>query len=76
MMKNHNPLHDQQFNYAVHTITSEMIFIDAVKDLELLANAGHQHSAQYLAELYRQGFRVEKDSAKALHWQEIATLVA
>lgn len=51
-------------------------FQDAVKELEEVAKAGHGKAALFLAELYYQGFRVERDSLKAQYWQKMATLQA
>ena len=53
-----------------------LYFQDAVKQLEDVALAGHGKAAMFLAELYYQGFRVEKDSLKAQYWQNLATLQA
>ncbi|ENV46717.1 hypothetical protein [Acinetobacter brisouii] len=61
---------------AVNTIQSQMNFCDAVTDLEKVAHAGHGKAALFLAELYTQGFRVERDSLKALYWQKLATMKA
>lgn len=61
---------------AVNTIQSEMNFTDAVHELEDAARAGHGKAAMFLAELYFQGFRVERDSLKAQYWQKMATLQA
>ncbi len=61
---------------AVNTIQSEMNFVDAVKELESAARAGHGKAAMFLAELYFQGFRVERDSLKAQYWQKMATMQA
>ena len=70
--------HDLEHLYAdaVNTIQSQMNFADAVKQLEEAARAGHGKAALFLAELYYQGFRVERDSLKAQYWQELATLKA
>ena len=61
---------------AVNTIQSQMNFADAVKQLEEAARAGHGKAALFLAELYYQGFRVERDSLKAQYWQNMATMQA
>ena len=61
---------------AVNTIQSQMNFIDAVTELELAARAGHGKAAMFLAELYYQGFRVERDSYKAQYWEKMATMQA
>lgn len=61
---------------AVNTIQCEMNFIDAVTELETVARAGHGKAALFLAELYYQGFRVERDSLKAQYWKGLATLQA
>lgn len=61
---------------AVNTIQSQMIFVDAVQQLEMAARAGHGKAALFLAELYYQGFRVERDSLKAQYWQNLATMQA
>jgi TPR repeat protein len=61
---------------AVNTIQSQMIFADAVQQLEEVARAGHGKAALFLAELYYQGFRVERDSLKAQYWQNLATMQA
>ena len=61
---------------AVNTIQSHMNFADAVKQLEDVARAGHGKAALFLAELYYQGFRVERDSLKAQYWQNLATMQA
>ena len=61
---------------AVNTIQSQMNFIDAVTELEQAARAGHGKAAMFLAELYYQGFRVERDSLKAQYWQQLATMKA
>ncbi|MCU4521122.1 hypothetical protein KTI62_13240 [Acinetobacter schindleri] len=61
---------------AVNTIQSQMNFSDAVKQLEDAARAGHGKAALFLAELYYQGFRVERDSMKAQYWQNMATMQA
>ena len=61
---------------AVNTIQSQKNFQDAVKELEQVAQAGHGKAALFLAELYFQGFRVERDSLKAQYWQKMATLQA
>ena len=70
--------HDLEHVYAdaVNTIQSQMNFEDAVKQLENVARAGHGKAAMFLAELYYQGFRVERDSLKVQYWQELATLKA
>ena len=70
--------HDLEHLYAdaVNTIQSQMNFVDAVKQLEDAARAGHGKAALFLAELYYQGFRVERDSLKAQDWQNMATLQA
>lgn len=70
--------HDLEHLYAdaVNTIQSQMNFVDAVKQLEDAARAGHGKAALFLAELYYQGFRVERDSLKAQYWQSMATLQA
>jgi len=59
--------HDLEHLYAdaVNTIQSQMNFVDAVKQLEDAARAGHGKAALFLAELYYQGFRVERGSLKA-----------
>ena len=61
---------------AVNTIQSQMIFAEAVQQLEEVARAGHGKAALFLAELYYQGFRVERDSLKAQYWQNLATMQA
>ena len=61
---------------AVNTIQSQMYFADAVKQLVDVARAGHGKAALFLAELYYQGFRVERDSLKAQYWQNLATMQA
>ncbi|CAG69087.1 MULTISPECIES: SEL1-like repeat protein [Acinetobacter] len=61
---------------AVNTIQSQMNFQDAVQQLEEAARAGHGKAALFLAELYYQGFRVERDSMKAQYWQKMATMQA
>ncbi|EPG8192864.1 TPA: hypothetical protein OV732_003434, partial [Acinetobacter baumannii] len=48
----------------------------AVAQLEEVARAGHGKAALFLAELYYQGFRVERDSMKAQYWQKLATMQA
>lgn len=70
--------HDLEHLYAdaVNTIQSQMNFVDAVKQLEDAARAGHGKAALFLAELYYQGFRVERDSLKAQYWQNVATMQA
>ena len=70
--------HDLEHLYAdaVNTIQSQMNFVDAVKQLEDAARAGHGKAALFLAELYYQGFRVERDSLKAQYWKNMATLQA
>lgn len=70
--------HDLEHLYAdaVNTIQSQMNFVDAVKQLEDTARAGHGKAALFLAELYYQGFRVERDSLKAQYWQNMATMQA
>ena len=61
---------------AVNTIQYEMNFSEAVSQLEHAAKAGHGKAAMFLAELYYQGFRVERDSLKAQFWQNLATMRA
>ena len=70
--------HDLEHLYAdaVNTIQSQMNFADAVKQLEEAARAGHGKAALFLAELYYQGFRVERDSLKAQYCQNMATMQA
>ena len=70
--------HDLEHVYAnaVNTIQSQMNFADAVTELEQAARAGHGKAALFLAELYYQGFRVERDSLKAQYWQSMATMQA
>jgi TPR repeat protein len=70
--------HDLERVYAtaVNTIQSQMNFADAVQELEQAARAGHGKAALFLAELYYQGFRVERDSLKAQYWQSMATMQA
>ena len=53
-----------------------MNFAEAVQQLESVARAGHGKAALFLAELYYQGFRVERDSLKAQYWQQLATMKA
>lgn len=67
---------EQLYADAVNTIQSQMNFADAVKQLEEAARAGHGKAALFLAELYYQGFRVERDSLKAQYWQNMATMQA
>ena len=64
------------YTTAVNTIQSQMNFQDAVTQLEEAARAGHGKAALFLAELYYQGFRVERDSMKAQYWQKMATMQA
>jgi TPR repeat protein len=64
------------YSNAVNTIQFEMDFADAVFALEDAARAGHGKAAMFLAELYFQGFRVERDSIKAQYWQKMATMKA
>lgn len=61
---------------AVNTIQFEMNFVEAVKALEETAKAGHGKAAMFLAELYYQGFRVERDSQKAQYWEKMAIMQA
>lgn len=77
-MIKHFKQHDLEHVYAnaVNTIQSQKNFQDAVTALEQVAQAGHGKSALFLAELYYQGFRVERDSMKAQYWQRMATLQA
>ncbi|ENW20514.1 hypothetical protein F4U02_01750 [Acinetobacter haemolyticus] len=77
-MIQHFTQHELEHVYAnaVNTIQSQKNFQDAVKDLEQVAQAGHGKAALFLAELYYQGFRVERDSLKAQYWQKMATLQA
>ncbi len=77
-MMHHVSHHDLEHTYAnaVNTIQSQMNFEDAVKQLEEVARAGHGKAALFLAELYYQGFRVERDSMKAQYWQKMATMKA
>jgi TPR repeat protein len=64
------------YSNAVNTIQYEMHFSDAVSELEHAARSGHGKAAMFLAELYLQGFRVERDSLKAQYWQQMATMQA
>lgn len=64
------------YSDAVTTIQSQMNFQNAVQQLEQAARLGHGKAALFLAELYTQGFRVERDSQKALYWQNLATMKA
>ena len=77
-MIQHFKHHELECLYAttVNTIQSQKTFQDAVKELEQVAQAGHGKAALFLAELYFQGFRVERDSLKAQYWQKMATLQA
>lgn len=70
--------HDLEHAYAdaVNTIQSQMNFVEAVQQLESVARAGHGKAALFLAELYYQGFRVERDSLKAQYWQQLVTMKA
>lgn len=78
MMNNH--LNQQELEHlysnAVTTIQSQMDFQSAVSQLEQAARAGHGKAALFLSELYFQGFRVERDSQKAIYWQNLATMKA
>lgn len=67
---------EHMYSNAVNTIQFEMNFTDAVLELEDAAHAGHGKAAMFLAELYLQGFRVERDSLKAQYWQNMATMQA
>lgn len=67
---------EQLFQHAVHTIQSETIYMDAVKQLENLAHQGHTGAAKFLEQLYRRGFRVEKDSFKAEYWHQLSKAAA
>lgn len=67
---------EHMYSNAVNTIQFEMNFTDAVSELENAARAGHGKAAMFLAELYLQGFRVERDSLKAQYWQNMATMQA
>lgn len=64
------------YSNAVNTIQFEMNFSEAIKELEHAARSGHGKAAMFLAELYLQGFRVERDSMKAQYWQQMATMQA
>lgn len=64
------------YSNAVNTIQYEMNFSNAIDELEQAARAGHGKAALFLAELYLQGFRVERDSLKAQYWQQMATMQA
>lgn len=77
-MIQHFTQHELEHVYvnAVNTIQSQKNFLDAVKELEQVAQAGHGKAALFLAELYYQGFRVERDSLKAQYWQKLATMQA
>ncbi len=77
-MMNQNSHQDLEHVYsnAVNTIQFEMHFSEAVSELEQAARAGHGKAAMFLAELYFQGFRVERDSLKAQYWQKMATMQA
>lgn len=77
-MIQHLSQHELEHIYAnsVNTIQFEMNFADAVKDLEHAARSGHGKAALFLAELYHQGFRVERDSLKAQYWHDLASLQA
>lgn len=77
-MMNHHSQQDLEHVYsnAVNTIQFEMHFSDAVNQLEQAAHAGHGKAAMFLAELYFQGFRVERDSQKGQYWQKMATMQA
>lgn len=77
MMNQLSP-HDLEHVYAnaVNTIQYQMNFAEAVSELESAARAGHGKAALFLAELYYQGFRVERDSLKAQYWQNFATMPA
>jgi TPR repeat protein len=67
---------EQNFANAVNTIHSQMNFTNAIQELEVTARAGHGKAALFLAELYFQGFRVERDLHKAQYWQHLATMQA
>lgn len=67
---------EQLYATSVNTIHSQMNFAAAVEDLENAAHAGHGKAALFLAELYNQGFRVERDSLKAQYWHKLATMPA
>lgn len=57
---------------GVNTIQTEMDYRTGLNQLEQAARAGHGKSALFLAQLYLQGFRVERDSLKAQYWQNYA----
>ena len=64
------------YSVAVNTVQTEKDYRTGICQLETAARAGHGKAALFLAELYYQGFRVERDSLKAQYWQNMATLQA
>lgn len=67
---------EQLVNGAVTTVRTQMDYRPAISQLESAARAGHASAALFLSQLYRQGFRVERDSYKAQYWQNLARQTA
>ena len=73
-MKSGNSKHELEHLYSigVNTVQNEMDYRSGIDKLETAARAGHGKAAMFLAQLYHQGFRVERDSLKARYWQTLA----
>ena len=67
---------EQLVNGAVTAVRTQMDYRTAISQLECAARAGHATAALFLSQLYRQGFRVERDSYKAQYWQNLARQTA
>ena len=67
---------DEKEDFVDEGFIAATSYANAVKQLEEAARAGHGKAALFLAELYYQGFRVERDSLKAQYWQNMATMKA
>ena len=73
-MRTENSHHELEHLYSngVNTVQTQSDFRSGIDQLETAAHSGHGKAAMFLAQLYQQGFRVERDLLKARYWQNLA----
>ena len=73
-----NSKHELETLYStgINTVQTQMDYHTGIDQLETAARAGHGKAAMFLAQLYHQGFRVERDLLKARYWQSLAGHIA
>lgn len=67
---------EQLYVNGVNTVKTQKEYRNGICQLEIAARAGYSQAALFLAQLYYQGFRVERDSLKAQYWESMVRQIA